>query len=50
MGLKQGKQLIYIRPNLERDDREETPWSIKISAGVWATAFGASFSFEDIGG
>jgi len=48
MGAKQGPQLICIGPNLERDNREETPWSIKISPGVWATAFGASFSSEDI--
>jgi len=50
IGTRVGPQLIYLTPNLkpEGDDAEETPWSVKIAAGVWAKAFGAPFSSEDI--
>jgi hypothetical protein len=41
-------QMLYLGPNLESDEEEETPWSIKISPGLWATAFGAPFSGEQI--
>ena len=41
-------QMVYFGPNLEDDDSEETPWSINIRPGEWATAFGAPFSSEDI--
>ena len=50
MGSKRVPQLIYITPNLEAegDDSAETPWSVKIAPGVWATAFGTPFCSEDI--
>jgi len=50
MGTKRQPQMIYLTPNLkpDGDDSEETPWSVKIAPGVWAKAFGAPFSSEDI--
>lgn len=42
------QQLVYVGPNLESDDSEETPWSVKIAPGVWAMAFGARFTAEQI--
>src|SRR5262249_30903456 len=48
IGTRVGPQLIYITPNLQPDDSEETPWSVRVAPGVWAKAFGAPFSSEDI--
>jgi hypothetical protein len=47
-GVKPGPRLIYITPNLEDDDSEETPYSIKLSPGVWAEICGAPLSEEEI--
>jgi hypothetical protein len=46
-GMKQ-RQMICFGPNLEDDDEEETPWTIKIRPGEWATAFGAPFTSAQI--
>lgn len=40
MGAKQGQRLIYIVPNLEEGEGEETPYQVKISSVLWAYAFG----------
>ena len=50
IGTRVGPQLIYLTPNLkpEGDDAEETPWSVKIRPGVWAKAFGAPFTADQI--
>jgi hypothetical protein len=40
MGTKRRPRLIYLTPNLERDESEETPYSVKISSELWAEAFG----------
>jgi hypothetical protein len=40
MGTKHAPRLIYLTPNLEGDDTEETAYSVKISSEVWAHVFG----------
>jgi hypothetical protein len=42
------QQLVYLGPNLESDDAEETPYSVRIEPGVWAEAFGRPFESEAI--
>jgi len=50
IGTRVGPQLIYLTPNLKpQGDDSETPWSIKVSPhGIWAKAFGPSFTPEQI--
>ena len=48
-GTKHGPRLIYITPNLEGDESEETAYSVKISSELWAEAFGGPFTKEEIG-
>jgi hypothetical protein len=46
---KPAPRLIYLTPNLERDESEETPYSVKISSEVWAHVFGSGpFTTEEI--
>jgi len=49
-GTNPGPQMIYLTPNLkpEGDDSQETAWSVKIAPGVWAKAFGAAFTAEQV--
>jgi len=49
-GPNPGPQMIYLTPNLqpEGDDSSENPWSVKIAPGIWAKAFGAPFTAEQI--
>jgi hypothetical protein len=49
MGTKHGPRLIYITPNLEEDESEETAYSVKVSSELWAEAFGGPFTKEEIG-
>jgi hypothetical protein len=49
MGTNHRPRLIYITPNLEEDESEETPYSVKISSELWAEAFGGPFTREEIG-
>jgi len=44
MGVKPGPRLIYLMPNLEPDEPEETPYLVKLSSDVWAHVFGAPLS------
>ena len=46
--VKQGPRLIYIGPNLEDGEGEETPYMVKISSELWAHVFGAPLSVEEI--
>jgi hypothetical protein len=48
MGTKHAPRLIYLTPNLEEDESEETPYSVKISSELWAEAFGGPFTKEEI--
>jgi hypothetical protein len=48
MGTQPRPRLIYITPNLEEDESEETPYSVKISSELWAEAFGGPFTKEEI--
>lgn len=48
MGVKPGPRLIYLMPNLEPDEPEETPYLVKLSSDVWAHVFGAPLSDEEI--
>jgi hypothetical protein len=48
MGTNPGPRLIYLTPNLEGDESEETPYSVKISSKLWAEAFGGPFTKEEI--
>ena len=49
-GTNPGPQMIYLTPNLkpEGDDSQETAWSVNIAPGVWAKAFGAAFTAEQV--
>jgi hypothetical protein len=46
--IKHGPRLIYITPNLELDEPEETPYLVKLSYDIWANVFGAPLSDEGI--
>jgi hypothetical protein len=48
MGVKPGPRLIYLTPNLEPDEPEESPYLVKLSSDVWAHVFGAPLSDEEI--
>ena len=48
MGVKPGPRLIYLTPNLEDADAEETPYQFRISSGVWASVFGGPLTDEEI--
>jgi hypothetical protein len=48
LGTQDESQLIYVMSDIEGDDEEDTPWSIKLSPGIRAVAFGAPFSSEDV--
>jgi hypothetical protein len=48
MGTKSGPRLIYIMPNLEGDESEETPYSVKIAPRMWAESFGGPFTTAEI--
>jgi hypothetical protein len=48
MGTKHAPRLIYLTPNLEGDETEETAYSVKISSELWAEAFGGPFTKEEI--
>lgn len=46
--VKPGPRLIYLMPNLEDADGEETPHQFRISSGVWASVFGGPLTDEEI--
>ena len=48
MGVKPGPRMIYLTPNLEDADGEETPYQFRISSGVWASVFGEPLTDEEI--
>jgi hypothetical protein len=50
MGMKSRERMIYLTPNLQGDKAKETPYSVKISAEVWAHVLGNSgpFTAEEI--
>ena len=48
MGTKHAPRLIYLTPNLEGDETEETAYSVKISSELWAEAFSGPFTKEEI--
>ena len=39
--VKVGPRLIYITPNLEPHEIEESPYLVKLSSDLWAHVFGA---------
>jgi hypothetical protein len=44
-----GQRFVYILPNLEEDEDEETPYQIKLSSDLWAHAIrGGPFTAEEI--
>ena len=46
---KPGPRLIYLTPNLEGDETEETAYSVKISSEVWAYVFSSGpFTTEEV--
>jgi hypothetical protein len=47
MGMKSRERMIYLTPNLEGDKAKETPYSVKISAEVWAHVLGNSGPFTN---
>jgi hypothetical protein len=49
MGTKHAPRLIYLTPNLEGDETEETANSVKISSELWAYVFSSGpFTKEEI--
>ena len=48
MGVKPGPRVIYLMPNLEAEEGEETPYCVKLSSEEWAHAFGAPLTEDDI--
>lgn len=48
MGLKPGPRLIYLTPNLEAEEGEETPYCVKLSSEVWAHVFGRPLSNDEV--
>ncbi len=49
MGAKREQRFIYIMPNLEEEEDQETPYCVKISADLWAHAIGGGpFTNEEI--
>lgn len=51
MGLKRERRFIYIMPNLEEEEDQETPYKVKISRDRWAHALaGGPFTAEEIRG
>ncbi len=48
MAVKPGPRLIYLIPNLEAEEGEETPYFVKLSSEVWAHVFGRPLSTEEV--
>ena len=48
MRLKPGARLIYLMPNLEADEDEETPYKVKLSSVVWAHVSGTPLSSDEV--
>jgi hypothetical protein len=48
IGLKPGPRLIYLMPNLEADEGEETPYRVKLSSEVWAHVFRRPLSSDEV--
>ena len=47
MGRKHGQRLIYVMPNLEEGECEETPYMVKISSDLWAHVFGGPLTDKE---
>jgi len=46
---KHEQRFIYILPNLEEEEDEETPYKVKISSDLWAHAMaGGPFTSDEI--
>jgi len=48
MGVKPGPRLIYLAPNLEASEGEETPYFVKLSSEVWAHVFDRPLSSVEV--
>jgi hypothetical protein len=48
MAVKPGPRLIYLMPNLEAEEGEETPYCVKLSSEVWAHVFGRPLSSDEV--
>jgi hypothetical protein len=48
IAVKPGPRLIYLMPNLEADEGEETPYCVKLSSEVWAHVFGRPLSSDEV--
>jgi|SoiMethySBSTD1v2_1073268.scaffolds.fasta_scaffold1946411_2 hypothetical protein len=46
--VKVGPRLIYITPNLEPHELEESPYLVKLSSDLWAHVFGAPLNDDEI--
>jgi hypothetical protein len=46
--IKPGSRIIYLTPNLDSEEPEESPYLIKLSPDVWANVFGAPLSEEEV--
>ena len=48
MAVKPGPRLIYLMPNQEAEEGEETPYRVKLSSEVWAHVFGRPLSSDEV--
>ena len=48
IGIKAGPRLIYLMPNLEEDEPEESPYLVKLSSEMWAHVSGPGLSNGEI--
>ena len=46
--IKPGPRVIYLMPNLEADEPEETAYLVKLSSEVWAHVSGPGLSTSEI--
>ena len=47
IGIRPRRRLIYFGPNLEENNGEETPHSVRLSSEIWAHIFGAGLSSNE---
>jgi len=47
LGARPGPRLIYLMPNLELDEPDETPHLVKLSSDIWANIYGAPLNADE---
>lgn len=47
-GTNFARRIIYLHPNLEAEEPDETPYCAKITSELWAYSFGGPLKDEEI--